>query len=265
MFFKKYWRNAMKATATVFGVVAMVLALASAATANVIPFSENFEAGYNAASLDGQNGWATVAWAGTSMDVGSTAGKGPSWGATTLGNAGWIANSKSHGSTFGAGDHLILSADYYAAVGARGLVDVEKPGGSFGQYIMMEVLNDCGGDTGIRMEVQGSGGYAATADWTAAVTAQWYHLQLDWTVGDDAVYTVWDASNAQVFQGTVNTSTLITSADAAAMSVVAIGAAGAAGSAAAIDNISLVPEPSSVVLLAIGLLGLLCYAWRKRK
>jgi hypothetical protein len=26
-----------------------------------------------------------------------------------------------------------------------------------------------------------------------------------------------------------------------------------------------VPEPSSLVLLAAGLLGLLCYAWRKRK
>ncbi len=34
---------------------------------------------------------------------------------------------------------------------------------------------------------------------------------------------------------------------------------------AKVDNFGVVPEPSTLVLLAAGLLGLLCYAWKKRK
>jgi hypothetical protein len=30
-------------------------------------------------------------------------------------------------------------------------------------------------------------------------------------------------------------------------------------------SVSIVPEPGTLALLAAGLLGLLCYAWRKRK
>jgi hypothetical protein len=30
-------------------------------------------------------------------------------------------------------------------------------------------------------------------------------------------------------------------------------------------GVSIVPEPGTLALLAAGLLGLLCYAWRKRK
>ena len=42
---------------------------------------------------------------------------------------------------------------------------------------------------------------------------------------------------------------------------------GTANSGASIDGFQLVeiPEPSTLVLLASGLIGLLCYAWRKRK
>ena len=31
------------------------------------------------------------------------------------------------------------------------------------------------------------------------------------------------------------------------------------------DSVSFVPEPSTLALIASGLIGLLCYAWRKRR
>ncbi len=40
---------------------------------------------------------------------------------------------------------------------------------------------------------------------------------------------------------------------------------GAAAIDAYVDNYYLVPEPGTLALLATGLIGLLCYAWRKRK
>ncbi|MCG2684735.1 MAG: LamG domain-containing protein [Planctomycetales bacterium] len=43
------------------------------------------------------------------------------------------------------------------------------------------------------------------------------------------------------------------------------GSALSAADVTAIYNASLVPEPSTVVLLVTGLIGLLCYAWKKRR
>jgi hypothetical protein len=45
---------------------------------------------------------------------------------------------------------------------------------------------------------------------------------------------------------------------------IVVGASGI-GPAGTWLSINMVPEPSSVMLLATGLIGLLCYAWRKRK
>jgi hypothetical protein len=165
-------------------------------------------------------------------------------------------------------DHVIASVDFRASYASA---NNGRPNLWFG-------LNYNGTDTvpysGPGMMVQGVVGctFAVDGDWrdqtsTIALTpGEWYKLTLEQN-GADFTGTLSTLGGATVIQHTY-TSLVQTSANGYAY----IGQATLFGdvvdvSSPAFDNFSLtvVPEPGTLAIIATGLLGLLAYAWRKRK
>ena len=64
-----------------------------------------------------------------------------------------------------------------------------------------------------------------------------------------------------------NTPSLPFTWDSNTVNYIGFGGAFKTGAVSTIDNVSVsaIPEPSTLALLATGLIGLLAYAWRKRK
>jgi len=93
------------------------------------------------------------------------------------------------------------------------------------------------------------------------IPSGWYTLEMDWTVGGDANVSVKDASGTVINSGTLDTAGL-TNPGAATHVNVDNGWTGGA-----VDNIefSVVPEPSTWMLSATGLMGLIALARRRRK
>jgi hypothetical protein len=253
----------MRQVTMILGAVSVVLALAGVASATLL---DNFETGYtDGITVDGQNGWSNVYGGGDT--VSSTAGRGGGWGLVNDANAsGWNASRKEHGIPMASGTILVYEADIKqtgdTSIGWT-MQDLEFEAGASG-YLQFSVDNNANtaGVTSYRLgyggqfnDVQPAAGYT---------TGDWMHMKLTWNLGTDIRAVLTDASNNVLWDHShaLTAVPAFTSIYAGSIQINT-----ATQAVFSFDNISVttIPEPSTLALLMTGAIGLLCYAWRKRR
>jgi hypothetical protein len=260
----------MRQVTMILGAVAVVLALAGVASATML---DNFESGYSVGSLDTQNGWSVTTG---NMSVSSTAGKGPSWGfASDPAATGWNQVHKAHGEALTTGSVVVLDVDWkqtgtVTPPWTNGWTDVNvelEDVSNNNTFISLTVDNNNNVDGGSAISFSlydhGSRPFYTMTPFTGLITGDWLHSRLTWTVGTSVQAQILDASNnviydeTRAYAGLLNlTHVLVGSTQSAAIN-----------NAFFFDNVTVnpVPEPSALALLTTGAIGLLAYAWRKRR
>jgi hypothetical protein len=263
VWFSAIRRNVMKAICTVIGVVAAVLVLATAASADMTVYSENFES-MTPGDLRGQGGWTAegISFFDHPVDVGTAGGAltnmqilpdgaAPGYAAAARHSLGSLANLSSSDVTT-----LSWDAQYGSA------------NSNFGFYVSNDVLGMGfeSAPSGWKLDARGlTGGSADYASVTGGKTgAVKFKVVVDGPAGTAAGY--YDFGGGYTLAGSYSaTSTQIQSVVGLYVSNDYRG--GGVGNGT--DNISLntnaTPEPSSMVLVVCAMMGLLAYAWRKRK
>ncbi len=254
----------MKATATMFGVVAMILALAGVASANIILYSEDFES----ATLPTNILLAPFSWTNDfpTADVPITQGSSP-LNATKVADGPALTGSGVSGKLVEAtravpsptaGLIYTFTADTYFLSGTSGSangIGLGKASQAFnGSGVMFHTAT-----AGLAFEISGIGGGTMQLA-TVLNAASKVTIVLD-MVANTVEGRTWDATNGTLTTGALPIPTV---AQALALNRVVIMER---WNGFDFDNItySVVPEPSTLALLGCGLAGLLCYAWRKRR
>jgi hypothetical protein len=247
----------------------IVLAMASPLCADTVLFSENFEGGTAGNSIAGWNGWsgdASMVISSTVIDSGQSAGNG-------LGAVGWppgvmkgftYAPSSSEAYTLTA----VLSApDTGGAYGEVGIGDDSVVNAGVGtankgvvawigyDRIVFDAAKQVEGEPIARIKIAPQPG--EPLDIKMVLSNSWNefyyrnHGDTDWTDagGFAAVDSLADYSKVAMIGHFSSTAVIAGGVDTIQVSV---------GPAP-------VPEPSSLMITCAGLIGLLAYAWRKRK
>jgi hypothetical protein len=230
-----------------------LLAFASLAQATVINF-ENYTLG----DLAGQDGWTGGVSSVVATASGDPAQAGSQWisaygspqrtftGSSDIGNVTNVSFLLKPNAT---GSYT----DYYISVGSARLAyfGVDHNVGGWGRWY---VYPAAGGSAFIRSSTE------YNSIWQVNVALDFTAQNYDITVTDIATSASWSKLD-QAFTGAVT----LAAAQASGITFKIEALGGATHSN--IDNITVgtIPEPSVIVLLASGLIGLLCYAWRKRK
>ncbi len=255
----------MKTLLTSILVVLLATLVASPASATLI-FFDDFNDD-TVGTLEGQAAntgqvWGNGPWAGLALNVGTTYGQGGTNGISTPGSYSdsWV----DVGTTTSSGEYTLAVdiANTYATGGERTLYLLDATAlknmsvGWVGGNILFE------------------GGYATHAAVPAGFSTGNIKIQLTFNVDETAGSVRWwdiDDPGDLSTRGDVSLGAFTGPAGGytALKNIMAFQTHTANG----FDNISLatggpspfVPEPSTLALLATGLLGLVCYAWRKRK
>jgi hypothetical protein len=234
----------------------LVLALAPVATVSAEMYTDNFDRD-NSATLGGD--WSNVSWGFTSGGLGIDSNM--AFGG--LNPVGSYYSAKQ----LVAVPHAITSVDFRAS-------NSSSNGGIPNLWFGLN-YNGSGADpyAGPVMMVQGTVGckFAIDGDWrdvASGVTltaGDWYKLTVEQN-GANFTGTLSTAGGATVIQHTY-TSLVQTAVNGYAYIGQSNFGLPVDNNSPAFDNFSLtiVPEPGTLALLATGLLGLLAYAWRKRK
>lgn len=237
----------------------VVLAMASPLCADMVLLSENFNGtvGNAVTTLPGWTGGGDVKLSSTVIDSGNSAD-------FLSGTVGWGPSNvvtKSFTHTPGVGEIYTLTATLSAP-------------GTSGQYVEVNLVNSVTGAradnqfgySSLYMGVTGVvGGYASDA-----VHQIWGDVQP--TVPVDIKYVLSDTlTQAYAKLHTDSAFSLVYSlattppALSGYNQVQVVGHGGYAGNADTILLTSNIPEPTTIILLATGLIGLLAYTWRKRR
>ncbi len=259
----------MKILLTSILVVLAATLVASPASATVI-FSDDFNSDtvgdLNGQAADTLQTW--VAGGAPTPQVGTAYGPGGSQGAGSSGGGsyGSYGTTASLGTTLTAGD-IRLEADLTISG------DLTTYRDSYLQ--IFDTVNGTNGSLSWTVRSDGASyvalegalsPYPSDYSHNPGLTSGTVHVTLDVDLDTKTVNLSWyDVANP-----TNNDSFLVgTYAVDFAPDKVGIAFEGAGGTGSSgVDNIvlqTIVPEPSTLVLLASGLLGLLCYAWRKRR
>jgi hypothetical protein len=240
--------------------VLIVLAMVSPLFADITLFSEGFEGAAASTHVIGYNGWTnsnvddSLLISGTTIDSGQSASGGA-----------WEKASKTFTPTAGTGETWTLTATLLAAdtSGAYAHLLLRNHAATYGTngyqnsyniplgyaWTNASLLNSTGNDFVGALTNSGQATTPVDVKFVFSQNAQQFsfkkHSDTAWTDGGSAT---WSGPALNTF----DTVTLIANA----------------GGGNGYDSILLTsnaPEPSSLVLAGMGLLGLLAYAWRKRK
>jgi hypothetical protein len=257
----------MRQVTMILGVVAVVLALGGVASATLL---DNFESGYtDGITVDGQNGWSNVYGGGDT--VSSTAGVGGGWGLVNDVNTNsWSESGKAVGVDATPGSSVVAQFDIkQTGLPGGGWTMQEiilKGAGGMNLQFSIDNNNNVPGNSAFRIgayafggnfnDIQAAAGYA---------TGDWMHVKLTWNLGTDINVHVTDASNNVLWDHSHATTDVPASFDSITFG--SIQSSTSLQNAFYFDNINVanVPEPSTLALLTAGAIGLLCYAWRKRR
>jgi hypothetical protein len=242
----------MKAICVTMGVAAVVLALAGAASADVI-YSENFETGFGSGYLGGSNGWS-----GTSpVFVGTGGALGTTQVLTTVDPAHGL-NGSSH-SLAPLDPNVVTMITVDTEHGSNTTATDGSNIDTTGTWFSWQTVG-----TGWRFSTSLNGGFDTYPSKLADnVNVVGFKLVLD------GVNNTYSASyNAGSGYQLINTGDL-TDAQILAINGLAI-TANSRGTCSpmGIDNIlvtNTIPEPGTLVLIGCGVLSLLAYAWRKQE
>ncbi len=245
----------LKKVLTIVGVAMLGFLMVSSVQAEII---DDFETGYtNGSPVSGINGW--VNRCGTGLYADETGGKDGSWGAYNVGDGQWDlgGSSRAHGLSLDAGSRLVLDVDVKAGDSYGPRIQFWDPNNS-STYILFAI--NVQGATPTTNFVAMNNGSLQFEDYesTNVQFGEWYHVTIDWTVNGDVIGTIKDAAGTVLQNWTHSLTGWAPSSLLTRVSVYG-------GNTVVIDNLVVVPEPSSLALLASGLIGLLCYAWRKRR
>ena len=231
--------------ASVFVALLASLALAGTAHADTIIDFESSE-GYSLGGLNGQNGWSGSGATVTSADA--------SHGSRSVSGTGYISRSLN--------DVYPVTDTEYFSIDVKGTT-------------IYTILNDSSNshnrmvEFGFDATMPGFYAYSGNGlitEQSAPNTVRWVTLWAkvyDSGGGDVKADLGWCELNQTPFVDGLR----ISAYDATQYNNLGLGHLTMAGSGGSFDNlvVSNVPEPGALVLLATGLIGLLAYAWRKRK
>jgi hypothetical protein len=240
----------MKTVVTVFVVVCLVVS--SPLFADTILLQEDFEGGVADTKIDGHNGWsgdANVMFDATVIDQGQSAGCD---GASPT----WPGAQKAFSHTIAAGESYVLTGTLLAQ-------------GTTGQYADLR-LNNSTANTFVQFALGygdlllGNGEIDIRAPRPQATTP----IDVKGVFGDNTVAGYYRAHGDSTWLS-MGTLALPTGSGYALAGYDQVAIHFHGGYPGEIDTIQLtataVPEPTSFALLTAGILGLLAYAWRKRK
>jgi len=135
------------------------------------------------------------------------------------------------------------------------------PGGSGSSSYEVAFSNGVAGGQAGYIGVHGTPGWVKP-DLLQYDVDTWYHVRqtADLTT-KELTFEAWEAANPTNYASHILTDTNFHST----LNEIYIHTSGSQQADAYIDNVSLIPEPSTFVQLCMGVVGLLAYAWRRRR
>ena len=244
----------MRKATNCLSLILMLSAIVVATTAKA-EFFDNFETGYTSGvTIDGINGWSNIYTLGlTAYDY---AGTDDGWGVKAA-DSGYMGSGKAHGVALDNGAHVVASADIrpqgHATLSTM-YVKLSNPS-NVNDYVAIGLTRikvgfNCHDSTGWKFLDSVDTSLNPLAD-------EFYHVEMDWTVGGSITGTVTDMQDNVIASWTEDLSGWAPSS-----SMTDFGAYGRRGAYG--DNFSVaVPEPSMLALIGFGLLGLVGMLFRR--